>query len=116
MHVPYTAYGELILSWEAYGANCISLTITQTDVYFIDLGKHGLSWVKEEVENICLVVNEKFWKSVNECDNKVLCNLAETFPQQNLSSEDFWSNGLDFTEEGYNRMAQIIYKDMKHLL
>jgi len=58
VHVPYTAYGELILSWEAYGANCISLTITQTDVYFTDLGKHGLSWVKEEVENICLVVKE----------------------------------------------------------
>lgn len=57
---------------------------------------------------------------MNECDNKIiLCDLAEKFPQQNLSSEDlekFWSDGLHFTEEGYNKMAQIIYEDMKHLL
>lgn len=102
------------------GANCIAMTIPETDVYFKDLGKRGLSWVKEEGENIRLVVNEKLRKYVNESDNKIiLCDLAEKFPQQSLSSEDlekFWSDGLHFTEEGYNRMAQIIYEDMKHLL
>jgi len=102
------------------GAKCIALTIPETDVYFRDLGKRGLSWVKEEGEKIRLVVNDKLRKFVNECDDKIiLCDLAEKFPQQNLSSADlekFWSDGLHFTEEGYIKMAQIIYEDMKHLL
>ena len=102
------------------GSKCIALTIPETDVYFKDLGKRGLSWVKEEGENIRLMVNDKLRKSVNECDSKIiLCDLAEKFPQRNLSREDlekFWSDGLHFTEEGYNKMAQIIYEDMKHLL
>ena len=100
------------------GAMCIALTIPETDVSFKDLRKRGLSWVKEEGENIRLVVNDKLRKYVNECDNKViLCDLAEKFPQQSLSSVDlekFWSDGLHFTEEGYNKMAQIIYDDMKN--
>ena len=102
------------------GSKCIALTIPETDIYFKDLGKRGLSWVKEEGENIRLMVNDKLRKSVNECDDKIiLCDLAEKFPQRNLSSEDlekFWSDGLHFTGEGYNKMAQIIYEDMKHLL
>ena len=102
------------------GAKCIALTIPETDVYFKDLGKSGLSWVKEEGENIRLTVNDNLRKYVKEYDNKItLCDLAEKFPQQSLSSEDlekYWSDGLHFTEEGYSRMAQIIYEDMKHLL
>lgn len=104
----------------AQGAKCIALTIPETDVYFKDLGKSGLSWVKEEGENIRLMVNDKLRRSVNECDNKIiLCDLAKKFPQQSLSSEDlekFWSDGLHFTEEGYNKMAQIIYEHTKHFL
>ncbi|XP_078352844.1 uncharacterized protein LOC144637657 [Oculina patagonica] len=102
------------------GAKCIALTMPETDVYFKDFGKKGLSWVKEEGENIRLIVNDKLRRSVKECgDNVILCDLAKKFPQQGLSDEDlekFWSDGLHFTEEGYNKMAEIIYEDMKHLL
>ena len=103
-----------------HGAKCIALTIPETDVYFKDFGKKGLSWVKQEGENIRLIVNGKLRSSAKEyAENVILCDLAEKFPQQGLSDEDlekFWSDGLHFTEEGYNKMAEIIYKDMKHLL
>lgn len=112
-----------VIGQAGQGAKCIALTIPETDVYFKDMGKRGLSWVKEEGENIRLVVNyklRKYVKFVNKCDSKViLCDLAEKFPQQSLSSVDlekFWSDGLHFTEEGYNKMAQIIYDDMKNLI
>lgn len=56
------------------------MIILEIDVYFKDLGKCGLLWVKEEGENICLVVNEKLRKYVNESDNKIiLCDLVEKF-------------------------------------
>ena len=102
------------------GAKCIALTIPETDVYFKDLGKKGLSWVKEEGEKIRLIVNEKLRRSVKEYGEDVrLCDFAKKFPQQSLSEENlkkFWSDGLHFTEEGCNIMAEIIYGDMKHLL
>ena len=103
-----------------HGAKVISLTIPETDLYFKDLRENGLSWVKEEGENVRLLVNEKLKKSVKECDNKIiLCDFAEKFPQKSLSDKDLetlWSDGLHFTEEGYNKMAEIIYDNMKHLL
>ncbi|KAL9951008.1 hypothetical protein ACROYT_G043594, partial [Oculina patagonica] len=102
------------------GAKCIALTMPETDVFFKDYGKKGLSWVKEEGENIRVIVNDKLRRSEKECGNNIiLCDLAKKFPQQGLSDEDlkkFWSDGLHFTEEGYNKMAEIIYEDMKHLL
>lgn len=105
---------------KVHGAKCVALTIPETDVYFKDFGKKGLSWVKEEGESIRLKVNEKLRRSINQSDDDiVLCDLANTFPQQSLSEEDldrFWSDGLHFTEEGYRKMAEIIYEDMKHLL
>lgn len=102
------------------GAKCIALTIPETDIHFKDLLKNGLSWVKEEGENIRLLVNDKLRRSVKGHNDKIiLCDLAEKFPQHSLSGEDLdklWSDGLHFTEEGYNKMAEIIYEDMKHLL
>lgn len=105
---------------KGHGAKCIALTIPETDVNFKDLGKNGLSWVKKEGENIRLKVNEKLRQSINQGDSEVvLCDLAEKFPQQSLIGEDldkYWSDGVHFTEEGYSKMAEIIYEDMKHLL
>ena len=105
---------------KGHGAKCIALTIPETDVYFKDLRKNGLSWVKEEGEKTRLKVNQKLRSYVKECGDEIfLCDLAEKFPQQSLSAVDlekFWSDGLHFTEEGYSKMAEIIYEDMKHLL
>lgn len=105
---------------KGHGAKCIALTIPETDIYFYDLGKRGLSWVEEEGESIRLKVNEKLRKYVDQGDNSViLCDLEKKFPQRALSEEDlrkFWSDGLHFTEEGYKKMAGIIYQDMKQFL
>ncbi|XP_068728354.1 uncharacterized protein [Montipora capricornis] len=103
-----------------HGAKCIGLTIPETDVFYKDLGKNGLSWVKEEGEKIRLKVNEKLRQGIRQDDSAViLCDLEKKFPQQSLSEQDlgkFWSDGLHFTEEGYKKMAEIIYEDMKHFL
>ena len=111
---------ELHSEVKSHGAKCISLTIPESDVYFKDLGKNGESWVTEEGENIRLKVNEKLRQSIQkENDGIILCDLAEKFPQQSLDGEDlhkFWSDGLHFTEQGYVKMAEIIYEDMKHLI
>lgn len=105
---------------KGHGAKCIALTIPETDFYFHGLGKRGLSWVKAEGERIRLEVNENLRKYIDQGDNSViLCDLEKKFPQQGLSKEDlgkFWSDGLHFTEEGYNKMAGIIYQDMKQFL
>ena len=105
---------------KGHRAKCIALTIPETDIYFKDLGKKDQSWVKEEGEQIRLKVNKKLRQSICPGDHEVvLCDLAMKFPQQSLSAEDldkFWSDGLHFTEEGYKKMAEIIYEDMKHLL
>ena len=105
---------------KGHRAKCIALTIPETDIYFKDLGKKDLSWVKEEGEKIRLKVNEKLRQSIFPGDDEiVLCDLAIKFPQQSLSAEDLdkiWSDGLHFSEEGYKKMAEIIYEDIKHLL
>lgn len=105
-----------------HGTKVVALTIPETDLYFKDLRKNGLSWVKEEGENIRLLVNEKLRDSNGRSEEKVnitLCDFAEKFPQQSLCDKDLqelWSDGLHFTEKGYSKMAEIIYEDIKHLL
>ena len=105
---------------KGHGAKCVALTIPETDVYFKDLGKNGLSWVKEAGDNIRLKLNGKLRAYIKDCSGEIiLCDLAEKFPQQSLSAESLeklWSDGLHFTEEGYNKMAEIIYENMRYLV
>lgn len=105
----------------SHGAKVIVLTIPETDLYFKDLRENGFCWVKEEGENIRLLVNEKLRESIGRNEENVhitLCDFAVKFPQQSLCDKDLqelWSDGLHFTEKGYSKMAEIIYEDMKHL-
>lgn len=105
---------------KGHGSKCVALTIPETDVYFKDLGKNGLSWVKEAGDNIRLKLNGKLRAYIKDCGGEIiLCDLAEKFPQQSLSAESLeklWSDGLHFTEDGYNKMAEIIYEDMRYLV
>ena len=100
-----------------HGAKSIVVTIPETDVNYKDLGRNGLSWVKERGESIRLVVNEKLREYVKECgDNVTLCDLAVKLPQQSMNAEDldkFWRDGIHFTEDGYNKMAEIIFEEIK---
>ena len=66
-----------------------------------------------------LHVNESLRLFALECKERViLSDLSKRLPRASLSTEDldkFWDDGLHFTAEGYNKMADIIFEDIKHL-
>lgn len=49
-------------------------------------------------------------------DKMILCDLSVKLPHKSLSEEDrrrFWHDGLHFTPDGYDRMAEVIFEDIK---
>ena len=50
-------------------------------------------------------------------DKLILCDLSAKLPHNSLNEEDrkrFWHDGLHFSPEGYEKMAEIIFEDIKH--
>lgn len=49
-------------------------------------------------------------------DRMILCDLSVKLPHNSLSEEDrirFWHDGLHFSPDGYDRMAEVIFEDIK---
>ena len=60
-------------------------------------------------------INEKLRRYARTNDFTILCDLAAQFPRYSLSSEErkqMWEEGLHMKPAGYERMAEIIYKDL----
>lgn len=65
-----------------------------------------------------LCVNELLRNFALDKERVVISDLSNKLPRHSLSTEDldkFWDDGLHFTAQGYNKMAEIIFEDVKHL-
>ena len=64
-------------------------------------------------------VNDLLKNFVQECGDKMLLSdLSAKLPHNSLSDEDkrkYWNDQLHFSPAGYDRMAEIIFEDVKHL-
>lgn len=66
----------------SYGVKVIVFIILEIDFYFKDFRENGLCWVKEEGENICLLVNEKLREFIGRNEENVyiiLCDFVVKF-------------------------------------
>ena len=65
-----------------------------------------------------LQVNNLLKNYVQDRDSKMLlCDLSTKLPRKSPSDEDrrkFWSDDLHLSPAGYDRMAEIIFEDIKH--
>lgn len=63
-------------------------------------------------------VNELLKNYVQDCAGKMLVSdLSSKLPHNSLSEQDrrkFWHDELHFSPAGYDRMAEIIFDDIKH--
>jgi len=65
-----------------------------------------------------LQVNTLLKNYAQDSGNKIiLSDLSAKLPRESLSHEDyrkFWQDDLHLTSEGYDRMGEIIFEDIKH--
>ena len=60
-------------------------------------------------------INEKLRHYAKTNDFTTLCDLAKNFPRYSLSNKErkrLWEDGLHLRPAGYEKMAEIIYKDL----
>ena len=100
---------NLHITSHRYGAKSVAVTIPEMDC-------------EESKRPPCLhthlerkYINEKLRYNARSNEFTILCDLAEKFPRYSLSSEErkqMWEVGLHMKSAGYERMAEIIYKDL----
>lgn len=103
----------------ASGAKTILLTIPESDYIYENMGKDGSSYVGKQGEKARIVINEMLRQFANETTGVTLCDLDKELPHTSLSKEDrlkYWDDGLHYTPQGYDRMAEIIFDKLENLM
>lgn len=100
---------NLHITSHRYGAKTVAVTIPEMDC-------------EESKRPPCLhthlernYINEKLRYYARSNEFTVLCDLAVKFPRYSLSIEErkvMWEVGLHMKPAGYERMAEIIYKEL----
>jgi len=100
---------NLHITSHRYGAKTVAVTIPEMDC-------------EESRRPDCLhthlerkYINEKLRYYARSNEFTILCDLAVKFPRYSLTSDErklMWEVGLHMKPAGYERMAEIIYKDL----
>ncbi|EDO38266.1 predicted protein [Nematostella vectensis] len=101
-----------------HGAKTLLLTMPESDFFYKDLAATGTSYVKEEGEKGRVTVNEMLREFARKCEGVYLCDIEKAIPQRSLNEEKldlYWDDGLHFTPEGYNKMAEVIFDTIKQV-
>ena len=100
---------DLHIKSHRFGAKTMAVTIPEMDCEESD--KPPCQHTRLERQYI----NEKLRHYARTNDFTILCDLATKFPRYSLRSverEQLWEEGLHMKPAGYDKMAEIIYKDL----